>query len=46
MIGATSCYALRGLPREKAWNLFVKMAFERGQEPKNKALVAIRRKDC
>ncbi|XP_030924854.1 putative disease resistance protein RGA1 [Quercus lobata] len=48
-MGATSCYALRGLPKEKAWSLFVKIAFERGQEPKNKALVAIGEKiveDC
>ncbi|XP_030949118.1 putative disease resistance protein RGA3 [Quercus lobata] len=42
--GATSWHALRGLPEEKAWSLFVKVAFERGQEPKNKALVAIGRK--
>ncbi|KAL0007250.1 hypothetical protein SO802_008752 [Lithocarpus litseifolius] len=41
IIRATSCYHLGGLPKEKAWTLFVKMAFERGQEPKNKALVAI-----
>ncbi|KAL0007246.1 hypothetical protein SO802_008748 [Lithocarpus litseifolius] len=41
IIRATSCYALGGLPKEKAWSLFVKRAFERGQEPKNKALVAI-----
>ena len=44
IIGATSWHALRGLPEEKAWSLFVKVAFEQGQEPKTKALVAIGRK--
>ena len=28
-------YPLKGLPKEKDWSLFVKMAFECGQEPKN-----------
>ncbi|XP_050284568.1 putative disease resistance protein RGA4 [Quercus robur] len=31
-----SWYSLKGLPREKAWSLFVKMAFEHGQEPTKK----------
>ncbi|XP_065623717.1 putative disease resistance protein RGA1 isoform X1 [Quercus suber] len=31
ILGATSWHALRGLPEEKAWNLFVKVAFEQGQ---------------
>ncbi|KAK4592348.1 hypothetical protein RGQ29_016759 [Quercus rubra] len=44
IIRATSCYLLGGLPKEEAWNLFVKMAFERGQESKYKALVAIGQK--
>ena len=42
--GAPSWHALRGLPEEKAWSLFVKVAFEQGQEPKNKALVVVGRK--
>ena len=42
--GATSWHALGGLPEEKAWSLFVKVAFEQCQEPKNKALVAIGKK--
>ena len=42
--GATSWHALRGLPKENAWSLFVKVAFEQYQEPKNKALVVIGRK--
>uniref|UniRef100_A0A7N2LE79 Uncharacterized protein n=1 Tax=Quercus lobata TaxID=97700 RepID=A0A7N2LE79_QUELO len=44
IIRATSLYPLGVLPKEKAWNLFVKMAFERGQESKYKALVAIGQK--
>ncbi|KAK4592363.1 hypothetical protein RGQ29_016773 [Quercus rubra] len=36
-----SWYSLKGLPREKAWSLFVKMAFERGQEPKNNKISEI-----
>nr|XP_023873547.1 putative disease resistance protein RGA4 [Quercus suber] len=44
IIGATSWHTLRSLPEEKAWNLFVKVAFEQVQEQKNKALVAIGRK--
>ena len=35
IIGAVSWHALRGLPKEKAWSLFVKMAFEQGQLPEN-----------
>ncbi|XP_030927568.1 putative disease resistance protein RGA4 [Quercus lobata] len=33
-----SWYSLKGLPREKAWSLFVKMAFEHSQEPTKKFL--------
>ncbi|KAK4592346.1 hypothetical protein RGQ29_016757 [Quercus rubra] len=44
IIRATSCYFLGVLPKEKAWSLFVKMAFERGQESKYEALVAIGQK--
>ncbi|KAF3956779.1 hypothetical protein CMV_018131 [Castanea mollissima] len=36
-----SWYSLKGLPREKAWSLFVKMAFERGQEPTNNKISEI-----
>ncbi|XP_050284592.1 putative disease resistance protein RGA4 [Quercus robur] len=43
IIGATSWHALRGLPEEKAWSLFVKVAFENGQLPKNEALVSLGR---
>uniref|UniRef100_A0A7N2LCW5 Disease resistance protein RGA3 n=1 Tax=Quercus lobata TaxID=97700 RepID=A0A7N2LCW5_QUELO len=43
IIGATSWHALRGLPEEKAWSLFVKMAFENGQLPKNEAFVSLGR---
>ncbi|KAL4600407.1 hypothetical protein ACB092_11G197500 [Castanea dentata] len=39
-----SWYSLKGLPREKAWSLFVKMAFERGQEPKNNKISEIGKK--
>ena len=28
IIGATSWHALKGLPKEKAWSLFVEVAFE------------------
>nr|XP_023898484.1 putative disease resistance protein RGA3 [Quercus suber] len=34
-------YPLKGLPKEKAWSLFVKMAFECGQEPKNNKISEI-----
>ena len=39
-----SWYPLKGLPREKAWSLFVKLAFERGQEPKNNKILEIGKK--
>ncbi|XP_030949108.1 putative disease resistance protein RGA4 [Quercus lobata] len=39
--GATSWYALKGLPVEKAWNLFVKVAFGEGQLPKNQAFISL-----
>ena len=38
---ATSWYALRSLPKEKAWGLFVKVAFEQGQLPENEAFVSL-----
>ena len=38
-------YPLKGLPRENAWNLFVKMAFERGQRT-NRKILRNRKKDC
>ena len=38
---STSWYVLRGLPVEKAWNLFVKVAFGEGQLPKNQALISL-----
>ena len=41
IIGTTSCYPLRGLTKKKAWSLFVKIAFEQGQESKNQALVSL-----
>ena len=41
IIGATSWHALRGLPEEKAWSLFVKMAFEQGQLPENQAFISL-----
>ncbi|KAL0007253.1 hypothetical protein SO802_008755 [Lithocarpus litseifolius] len=43
VIGATSWHALRGLREEKAWRLFVKVAFENGQLPKNEAFVSLGR---
>ena len=39
--GATSWCSLRGLPVEKAWNLFVKVAFGEGQLPKNQAFISL-----
>ncbi|KAM3732702.1 hypothetical protein ACB098_11G079300 [Castanea mollissima] len=36
--GTTSLYDLKGLPEEKAWPLFVKMAFKNGKALENKAL--------
>ncbi|XP_050282975.1 putative disease resistance protein RGA1 [Quercus robur] len=41
--GATSWHALRGLPEEQAWCLFVKVAFENGQVPKNEAFLSLGR---
>ena len=38
---ATSWYALGGLPVEKAWNLFVKVAFGEGHLPKNQAFISL-----
>ncbi|XP_050281586.1 uncharacterized protein LOC126722472 [Quercus robur] len=38
---ATSWYALRSLPEEKAWDLFVKVAFEQGQLTENEAFVSL-----
>ena len=38
---ATSWYALRRLLEEKAWGLFVKVAFEQGQLPENEAFVSL-----
>ena len=43
LIGATSFHALIGLPEEKAWNLFEKVAFENGQLPKNEAFESLGR---
>ena len=37
-------YPLKGLPKEKAWSLFVKMAFERSQEPNNNKISKIGKK--
>ncbi|XP_030949112.1 disease resistance protein RGA2-like [Quercus lobata] len=39
--GATSPHELEGLVLEKAWPLFVKMAFKGGKEPENQILVAL-----
>ncbi|XP_030924852.1 putative disease resistance protein RGA4 [Quercus lobata] len=41
IIGAVSWHALRGLPEEKAWSLFVKMAFKQGQLPENEAFISL-----
>ena len=41
IIGAASWYALGGLPVEKAWNLFAKVAFGEGQLPKNQAFISL-----
>jgi hypothetical protein len=41
IIGTTSAHALKGLPEEKAWSLFVKMAFKGGEEPNNQTLLAL-----
>ena len=42
----TSPHELKGLAPEKAWSLFVKMAYKEGKEPKNQTLVALRKTDC
>ena len=39
--GTTSPQELKGLAPEKAWSLFVKMAFKEGKEPENQILVAL-----
>ena len=31
----------KGLPKEKAWSLFVKVAFEQGQLPENQAFISL-----
>ncbi|XP_030949097.1 disease resistance protein RGA2-like isoform X2 [Quercus lobata] len=41
IIGATSWHALKGLPKEKAWSLFVKVAFEQGQLSENQAFISL-----
>ena len=40
-IGATSWYALRSLPEEKAWGLLVKVAIEQDQLLENEAFVSL-----
>ena len=37
--GTTTPHALEGLAEEKAWSLFVKMAFKGGKEPKNQGII-------
>ena len=37
----TSMHTLESLVEEKAWSLFVKMAFKGGKEPDNQALVTL-----
>ncbi|XP_050282984.1 putative disease resistance protein RGA4 isoform X1 [Quercus robur] len=41
IIGSISWYALKGLPIEKSWSLFVKMAFEQGQLLEHQAVISI-----
>ena len=41
IIGSISWYALKGLPIEKSWSLFVKMAFEQGQLLEHQAFISI-----
>jgi hypothetical protein len=41
IIGTTLAYELKGLLEEKAWSLFVKMAFKGGEEPNNQTLLAL-----
>ena len=40
-MGTTSRHELKGLAPEKAWSLFVKMAFKEGKEPENQTLIAL-----
>ena len=35
-MGTTSPHELKGLAPEKAWSLFVKLAYKEGKEPKTK----------
>ena len=46
IMGTTSPHELKGLAPEKAWSLFVKMAYKEGKEPRNQTLVALRKTDC
>ena len=41
IMGTTSPHELKGLALEKAWSLFVKMAFKEVKEPENQTLVAL-----
>ncbi|KAM3685775.1 hypothetical protein ACJW31_11G144000 [Castanea mollissima] len=41
IMGTTSPHELKGLAPEKAWSLFVKMAFKEGKELENQTLVAL-----
>ncbi|KAL0007305.1 hypothetical protein SO802_008807 [Lithocarpus litseifolius] len=41
IMGTTSPHELEGLDLEKAWSLFVKMAFKRGIEPENREIISL-----
>ncbi|KAK4551366.1 hypothetical protein RGQ29_032388 [Quercus rubra] len=41
IMGTTSPHELEGLDAEKAWSLFVKMAFKGGIEPENREIIAL-----
>ncbi|XP_075643226.1 putative disease resistance protein RGA1 [Castanea sativa] len=41
IMGTTSPHELKGLDLEKAWSLFVKMAFKGGIEPENREIIAL-----
>ncbi|KAK4551362.1 hypothetical protein RGQ29_032385 [Quercus rubra] len=41
IIGAAPSHALRGLPEEKAWSLFVKVAFEQGKLQENEVRISL-----
>ncbi|KAK4592361.1 hypothetical protein RGQ29_016771, partial [Quercus rubra] len=41
IMGTTSPHELKGLDPEKAWSLFVKMAFKGGIEPDNQEIIAL-----